>query len=77
MMDINMIKDMIEDYENEHNFTPRNVTISYNLFRQMQNERFIQEWEDTVKHNDLAIITDIGFTNVWVDKNAKSKIIVG
>jgi hypothetical protein len=68
---------MIEDYENEHNFTPRNITISYNLFRQMQDHKFVKEWEDTVKYNDLAIITDIGMTNVWVDKNAKSKIVVG
>ena len=74
------IKDVqicIENYENSHGFTPRNVTISWFMFQELMRHKFVKEWEDTMRHNDLAIITDIGLTNIWVDKNQKESVIVG
>ena len=67
----------IESYENTHGFTPRNVTVSWFMFQELMKDKFVQDWENTMKHRDLAIIADIGLTNIWVDKNQKESIIVG
>lgn len=74
---VKLIQDCIEEYEKKNGFTPRNVTISWHLFNQEMERKFVKEWHDTMKFNDVAIITDIGMTNIWVDKNQKESIVVG
>ena len=74
---MDMIQSCMEQYKKDHGYFPRNITISWSMFQHMLDEHFVREWQVTMLNHDCAIITDIGNTNVWVNKNQKESIVVG